>query len=205
MIARHLARPRIAPGVAVLALSLGLACGCGTSTPARFYTLAPAAAHESGAPLADAKVMVGPVAVPAAVDRPEFVVQSAPNQVEVDEFNRWAAPLNDQIAQAVASDLIQLLRTPDVAAGPLANFSPTYRVTIEVQRFDSMPGQSASIDAMWAVHRSSGGATRTGRTVAQEPVTGNGYDALAAAHSRALATVSNDIAAAIRAEAGRKA
>jgi uncharacterized lipoprotein YmbA len=145
--------------------------------------------------------MVGPVAVPAAVDRPEFVVQSAPNQVEVDEFNRWAAPLSDQIAQAVASDLIQLLRTPDVAAGPLANFDPAYHVTIDVQRFDSMPGQSASIDAMWTVRRSPGGATRTGRTVAQESVTGNGYDALAAAHSRAVARLSADIAAAIRAEA----
>ncbi len=201
MSARRVARPRSAPGVAVPALLLALACGCGTSVPARFYTLAPAAARGSGAPLADATVMVGPVAVPAAVDRPEFVVQSAPNQVEVEEFNRWAAPLGDQIAQAVASDLIQQLGTPDVAAGPLANFNPTYRVTIDVQRFDSAPGQSATIEAMWAVRRAPGGATRTGRTMAQEPVTGNGYDALAAAHSRALARLSADIAEAIRAEA----
>ncbi len=201
MSARRIARPRIAPRVVALVLLLGLACGCGTSAPARFYTLAPAAGHAGGAPLADATVMVGPVAVPAAVDRPEFVVQSAPNQVEVEEFSRWAAPLGDQIAQAVAADLIQLLGTPDVAAGPLANFNPTYRVTIEVQRFDSAPGQSATVEAMWAVRRSPGGATRSGRTVAQEPVTGSGYDALAAAHSRAVARLSADIAAAIRAQA----
>jgi uncharacterized lipoprotein YmbA len=31
-----------------------------------------------------AAVMVGPVSVPAAVDRPEFVVQTAPNRVDVD-------------------------------------------------------------------------------------------------------------------------
>jgi hypothetical protein len=42
------------------------------------------------------------------VDQPEFVVQVAPNRVDVDEFNRWDAPLNDGIARAVAGDLIYL-------------------------------------------------------------------------------------------------
>jgi len=42
---------------------------------------------------------------------------------------------------------------------------------------------------------------RSGRTVAQEAAQGDSYDALAAAHSRALARMSRDIAAAIRAEA----
>ena len=84
--------------------------------------------------------MVGPVSVPAAVDRPEFVLQTAPNRVDVDEFNRWAAPLNDAVAQVVAGDLVKLLGTPNVAAAPMANFEPAYRVTIDVQRFDSVPG-----------------------------------------------------------------
>ena len=44
---------------------------------------------------------------------------------------------------------------------------------------------------------------RSGRTVAQEAAQGDSYDALAAAHSRALAGMSGDIAAAIRAEAGK--
>jgi uncharacterized lipoprotein YmbA len=33
------------------------------------------------------------------------VVQTAPNRVDVDEFNRWTAPLNDAVAQVVAGDL----------------------------------------------------------------------------------------------------
>ena len=90
-------------------------------------------------------VMVGPVSVPAAVDRPEFVVQTAPNRVDVDEFNRWAAPLNDNIAQAVAGDLVRLLGTQNVAAAPIANFDPAYRVTIDVQRFESVAGSGGSV------------------------------------------------------------
>jgi uncharacterized lipoprotein YmbA len=175
------------------------ACGCST-TPARFYTL-DSKATPDGAPPAHIAVMVGPVTVPASVDQPEFVVQVASNRVELDEFNRWAAPLNDSIARAVAGDLVVLLGTPDVATSPMANFSPAYSVTINVQRFESTRNQGALLDAVWSVHQTAGGATRSGRTVAQEAAQGDSYDALAAAHSRALARMSGDIAAAIRAQA----
>jgi uncharacterized protein len=182
--------------IAIVAVA---ASGCST-TPARFYTL-DTTASPNAAPLADATVIVGPVTIPAAVDQPQFVVQVASNRVEVDEFNRWAAPLSDGIARAVAGDLTVLLGTPDVAAAPLANFNPAYTVTIEVQRFESVRGESALVEAVWAVRKTSGGETRWGRTVAREAVQGDGFDALAAAHSRALARMSADIDAAIRVEA----
>ena len=50
--------------------------------------------------------------------------------------------------------------------------------------------------------QAAGGPNSLGTHVAREPVQGDGFDALAAAHSRALAQLSGDIAAAIRAEAG---
>src|SRR5271169_2988401 len=183
----------------MMVVALAGAAGC-ASAPSRFYTLN-AAAAVSGTPATKVTVIVGAVAIPSIVDQPQFVVQAAPNRVDVDEFNRWAAPLNNGIAQAVAGDLVKLLGTPNVAAAPLANFEPAYRVTIEVQRFDSVPGQAATLEAVWTVRKAAGAVTRAGRTVAREPVQGAGFDALAAAHSRALAKLSADIAAAIRAEA----
>lgn len=186
-----------------IAFVAAAAAGCSASAPARFYTL-DSTATADGAPTAHASVMVGPVSIPASVDQPQFVVQVAPNRVEVDEFNRWAAPLNDSIARAVAGDLAVQLGTPDVATARLANFNPAYRVTIDVQRFDSIRGQAAFVEAVWAVRKTAGGETRSGRTVAREAAQGEGFDALAAAHSRALARVSGDIAAAIRAEASEK-
>jgi uncharacterized lipoprotein YmbA len=94
-----------------------------------------------------------------------------------------------------------LLGTPKVAAAPFANFDPDYMVTIEVQRFDSIRGQAAIIDAVWTVRKAPAGAIRSGHTVAQENVQGDSFEALAAAHSRALASVSGDIATTIRNEA----
>ena len=185
------------------ALIAATAAGCGTSQSARFYTLDSTAVAD-GAPATHTAVMVGPVTVPAAVDQPEFVVQDGSNRVDVEEFNRWAAPLSDGITRAVAGDLAVLLGTPDVATAPLANFNPAYWVTIDVQRFESTPNQAALLEAVWTVRKTAGGATRSGRTVAREAVQGEGFDALAAAHSRALARMSGDIAAAIRAEAGQQ-
>lgn len=185
-----------------IALAMALAAGCSTA-PSRFYSLSSTSTAD-GSPATPAAVMVGPVSIPASVDQPEFVVQVAPNRVEVDEFNRWVSPLNDSIARAVAGDLVVLLGTPDVASSQLANFTPDYRVTIDVQRFESTKGQGVTIEAVWTVRKTAGGLTRSGRTAATETAQGQGFDALAAAHSQALAKVSGDIAAAIRAEAEQK-
>jgi uncharacterized lipoprotein YmbA len=185
-----------------IALAAAVAAGCSTA-PSRFYSLASTATAD-GTPPTAATVMVGPVTIPAAVDQPEFVVQVAANRVEVNEFNRWVSPLNDSIARAVAGDLVVLLGTPEVANAELANFVPDFRVTIDVQRFESIQGQAAVMEAVWAVRKTAGGEIRSGRTVAREPVQGQGFDALAAAHSQAIAKMSGDIAAAIRAEAEQK-
>jgi uncharacterized lipoprotein YmbA len=185
-----------------IAWMAAIVVGCSTA-PSRFYSLASTSTAD-GTPPTTAAVMVGPVTIPAAVDQPEFVVQVAPNRVEVNEFNRWVSPLNDSIARAVAGDLVVLLGTPEVANSQLANFVPDYRVTIDVQRFESIQGQAAVVEAVWTVRKSAGGEVRSGRTVARETVQGQGFDALAAAHSQAIAKMSGDIAAAIRAEAEQK-
>jgi uncharacterized lipoprotein YmbA len=177
------------------------AAGC-ASAPSRFYTLnSTATATTNGLPAASYSVAIGPVTVPAVVDHAQFTVQVEPNRVKLEEFNRWAEPLNQNIASVVAGDLAALLGTSQVAAGPLANFQPDYSVSIRIQRFDTVPGQSVLVEALWVIHKTAGGASQSGHTIASETVTNSSFDALAAAHSRALAKVSADIAAAIRSQA----
>ena len=95
--------------------------------------------------------------IPAAVDQPQFVVQVAPNRVEVDEFNRWAAPLERQHRTRRCRRPGRAARhAARVAVAPFANFNPAYRVTINVQRFESVPGESALIEAMWTVRKRGG-------------------------------------------------
>jgi len=189
-----------------IVLVAAVTAGCGASPAARFYTLN-ATAKMNDSSTAAYSVGVGPVSVPSEVDRPQFVVQVAPNRVEIDEFSRWAAPLQEGIARAVADNLTILLGTPDVAVAPLASLKPTYMVTIDVQRFDSVRGEAVIVDAVWAVRQTTGKKdTRSGHTRARETVGDDSTDALAAAHSRALVDLSTDIADVIRgmAKATRK-
>ena len=187
----------------LLAASIALtAIGC-ASAPSRFYTLESTAADAGASPMTE-PVLVGPVTVPSSVDRPEIVIQVTPNRVALEEFNRWAGPLNESIARTVAENLSVILANPRVASGFIANFDPQYRVTLDVQRFESVPGSAAVVDAIWVVKRTKGDTVQSGRTTAQEVPAGASFDELAAAHSRALAQVSQDIARAIRLDAAQK-
>jgi uncharacterized protein len=175
-----------------------LASGCASTPESRFYTLSSVPTTPAPTP-SILSVTVGPVSVPAMVDRPQIVVSMGPNRVWLDEFNRWAAPLQSSIARVVADNLVAMLGTPRVApSSQTLRGDAEYRVAIAVQGFDSAPGEAATLDAVWTVSRAKDGQSQAGRTTAREPATEKGYDALAAAHSRAVARLSRDIAEAVR-------
>jgi uncharacterized protein len=182
--------------IAAFCIFAGLAAGCASSPVTRFYTLSAAAAP--AATSSQLSVVVGPVSVPAVVDRPQFVVTTGPNQVRPEEFNRWAAPLQNSIGRVIAENLVAMLGTPRVTLSP-QTLSADYRAAIEVQRFESAPGEAAMLDAVWTVSHTKDGKSQTGRTTVREVASDKGYDALAAAHSRALASLSREIADAVRA------
>jgi uncharacterized protein len=172
--------------------------GCASTPAARYYTLS--AATGSAATSSNLSVVVGPVSVPDEVDRPQLVVRTGPNQMRVDDFNLWASPLQTNIARVVAQNLVTLLGTPHVTLSPQTlSAEAGYRVAIEVQRFDSAPGEAATLDAVWTVRSTKAGRAETGRTTVREALRENSYEALAAAHSRAVARLCQDIANAVRA------
>ena len=178
----------------LLAVALLSACA---SPSSHFYTLTQTRAVPPGAAFS-ASIAVGPVSVPESVNRPEIVVQVGPNEVALDEFNRWAAPLPSEIQRVVVENLVQLLGTQRVSRYPQGSMtSPDFRVQIEVLRFESAPGDAALLEVLWTVHGKNDKEVKTGRTMVREPVSGQSYDALAAAHSRALGTLSRDLAEAI--------
>jgi uncharacterized lipoprotein YmbA len=189
------------PGLRAIATLAALAAltGCASSPQEQFYTLS-AEAPAGAAPPAGAaySVAVGPATVPEAVDRPQLVLRVGTNQVEVVEGHRWADPPKTGIPQTIAQDLARELGTPQVWAYPAhPNREADYRVALDVQRFDSALGDAATVEVLWWVRRGRDGTPRAGRSTVREPAAG-GYAALVAAHSRALAAVSRDIAEAIR-------
>ncbi len=171
--------------------------GC-ASKPSKFYTLRPTG--EPGEALENCSVAVGPVHIPLMVDRPQMVVNTGLHEVGIDEFNRWASPLQNEIARVVAEDLAKRLGTRQVSVFPQSTAAgASYRVMIDVIRFESTLGKSAGLDAIWTVRGTKEGDSRRGRTTVSEPVPDGSTSGLVAAHSRALGRLSGEVAEAIRA------
>jgi uncharacterized lipoprotein YmbA len=185
-------------------LAAALANGCASSPQASFYTLSAERPQEqtgtgTPTPIPTWAIVMGAVTVPEIDDRPQFVLRVDPNRITLDEFSRWADSLKSQIRRVIAADLA--LQFPDalVSGYPQSVDSAlTYVVSIDVQSFESTPGQAASISVLWSVKPPKEGAAVSGRTVVNEPTGAQGNEALVAAHSRALAAVSGAIATAIR-------
>jgi uncharacterized lipoprotein YmbA len=170
-----------------------LVASCGTPPRERFYTLE---APEPPVAAPDApSVAVGPVSVPEMVERPQFVVRTSANEVVIAEQARWAEPLKSAIARVVAANLATELGMR--IAAPARNAEADYRVVLDIQRFESGPDQAVLIDAAWTLIGPKG-SRRSGRSVAREKTQSRSNDALAAAHSAALAAISREIAEAIR-------
>jgi uncharacterized lipoprotein YmbA len=190
---------RSAPRAWLLPLALiAMLAGCGTPPKERFYVLSASPMPAPAAGGLSYRVAVGPVTVPAAVDRPQIVLRVNANRVALQEQSRWAEPLKESIPRVVASNLAVLLANAQVAADAQETAVPAdCRVRIDIQRFDSVLGEAATLEVLWRVNDTSGSDTN-GRFLIREPAGAQGFDALAAAHSRALVALSQDIAAAIR-------
>jgi uncharacterized protein len=170
--------------------------GCASAPPTRYYTLS--ADNVQPAPPTSLSVSVGPVAVSALLDRPQIVLSVGPNQVVLDEFNRWASPLQDNVGRVVAENLVAMLGTQQVTTFPQSQGTDAqYRVAIDIQSLDSMPGKASRLDAVWTVQRTGDSRVTTKRTTVVENVQATGDAALIAAHSRALGQLSRDIADAL--------
>jgi uncharacterized protein len=184
----------------VLGLSAALA-GCGSVPRENLYTLdavAPERAETAGS-AADFVVIVDTATVPELVDRPQFVVSVGESRVSILEQQRWAEPLKTQISRTVAMNLARLLGVMRVSTIPHTGRNDAdYRVTLDVQRFEARPGATVVIDILWTIRHGDEAEVKTGRSAFREKIAPGGYDALVAAHNRALATISREIAAAIR-------
>jgi uncharacterized lipoprotein YmbA len=185
------------PHVIFYLIGMALLCSC-ASSPASFYTLS-AVQEKSEAHSSSVSIAVGPVSIPETVDRPQMVLQAGPNEVTIDEMNRWAASPRDGIQRVVMENLSQLLGTSRVYRYPQGPVnSPNYRIEMEVLRFESTPGEGTFLDVVWTVRGTTKGEIKTGRTTSRQTVANKSHEALAGAHSQALGVLSRDVAEAVQ-------
>lgn len=177
-----------------------LCLGCAASQPTRFYVLGPPTAPAAPSPAGtDALVIaVGPIEVPAYLDRPHLITRHGPNEVKLAEFHRWAEPLDEAVARSLAAHLGALLGTPSVFTRPLLpGTDPRFAVAVRIRQFEPGPDNTVTLDVQWHL---TGGADLTRAFVLREPGAGQSCAAQTAAMDRALAALSRDIAQSIAAQ-----
>ena len=181
--------------------------GCITtnpSQPAQFYMLNPMGKSEE-TPQAQIgnecfSIGVNPVQIPEYLNRPQIVSRKSESELFLDEFNKWAEPLEDNFTRVLAENLANMLCTDPVAIFPARVSIPVdYRVAVDVIRFDGMLGKNITLIARWAIF----GKERDEllfirRSVYTEPTGGSNYPAFVQAKNRAIEKLSKDIAAAIK-------
>jgi uncharacterized lipoprotein YmbA len=156
--------------------------GCGTSRPARFYTLFPnafAAPTLRDFPPGTPVVVVQPVDLPPQLRRPQIVTRGAGTALEVGEFDRWAAPLQDEATRVLAGRLQSRLPDVFVEATPTARRSAyELEVQLDVLRFDGVLGEEAVLEATWILRRPGADPEVRSRHLyrGRRPVAASGYD-----------------------------
>jgi uncharacterized protein len=139
--------------IAILCGVLAASLGCGTSARARLYVLEPLPrAVEAPAPADRATLAVGPLTIPEYLDRPQIVTRGAPGEIAAAEFDRWAEPLKQGLARAIAENLAILLAKDKIPVFVIPGAgSADYRLAIAVTRLDgALPGE-AVLDATWSI------------------------------------------------------
>ena len=134
-----------------------LLAACASSRPDHFYTLNPLPQGALGARSAPAAQAALRLSVPVSADRPQMVLNTSADGIDVMEHERWAAPLSDLMAQTLARDL-ELRRADMLVAGPGAYRAkdPVVKITVDVVQITVHRGGRASVAAHWRIIDSGG-------------------------------------------------
>jgi len=176
--------------------------GCSTSPPSQYYFLTPLSEQAETAaeidPTLDITVVEVQVRIARYLDRPQIITRLDSNEYRLDEFNRWAGSFKDNITTVLIQNLTTLLDNTVVARRPIPSALPVdYVVFVDIIQFDSMPGQSVTLQATWGVMVK--GDIAAAQTMQPRsfhvnvPLESKGYDTLVAAKSRILADLSREI------------
>jgi len=181
--------------VFVSALLLSTLTACSTSPAPNLYIIEPMTTLASTRIDNDLSIGVGPVTLPAHLDRKEIVTHDQRYRVNSAEFDRWAEPLDHNITNALAENLSVLIPSDRVIAYPwdsAHNFD--FTVQVRVITFGANPNGEVVLSASWAIYDAANAPSGLTKKRYAVPRRGNDMVTLVAAMSQTIEQLSRDIA-----------
>jgi uncharacterized protein len=195
-----------------LLLLIPLVAGCAETRPPPNLHVLSALPRDADSGPGSTAASRGPVVgveqanVPEYLDRPEIVVRTSANTLELTQGDRWGQRLQGDVTRVIAENLRGLLPSDNVFVLPLRRREPVaMTVAVDITSFERDASGNAVLNAYWTVLDGQTEAERAGaRARYTEPVEGEGVEATVAAMNRTLAALSRDIAAGIKRASSRK-
>jgi len=183
-------------GVTAGAVAVLLA-GCAHSPPTRFFTLDPVPADRPVAVSAMAPVQLDAVRIPPALDRPQVVTALGANRLDVHDLDQWASPLGEMMRRALAQDLLARLPDGGFVLPDAPRPSGVRGLVVDVLQLQADPSGRVTLQASWSLTAPGSREAVLIRNVRLSADAAPGAQGAAAAMSRLLGRLADQIAGAL--------
>lgn len=188
---------RLTRATAVLSLA-ALIGGCATpSVPANFYLLAAQPPAQAGLPPVPQNTWIGlgPIALPAYLDRPELVIRGSAHRLQVSDFDLWAGPLGREVTRVIETNLAGLLGTHRIVAHPWRPGLPVdWQLEIDIVQLDHFSDGTTHLRAHWSLFGATGPEPLGSGAITVTATGGTGFSSVAAGYTAVLRDLSKRLA-----------
>jgi uncharacterized lipoprotein YmbA len=126
-----------------IAVAVILLAGCAGSPPNTYYTLSVESPCPAISPPAHMDSLdTATIRLPGVLDRPQLVVRTGPQTVDIREFDRWAEPLDQMATRVLAEDI-----APCQSA--LGSEKPKYLLSVSIDEFMADTFGQAHLTGRW--------------------------------------------------------
>jgi uncharacterized lipoprotein YmbA len=95
---------------------------------------------------------IGPITLPALLDRKQMVTRLHDNRVQLAEFHQWAEPLKDTLPRVIVKNLAELQPSYVFRAYPWSAYGNVdYRIIIDIDSFAAETKKTVKLSASWAI------------------------------------------------------
>ena len=120
----------------VIALCLLTACVSTPDAGPNYYLMSPGQLSAQAFEVKAFKLALGPVDVPAHLDREGIASHDGQNQLNYSDTHRWAEPLDDHLIKTLHANLAQLLPRQQLIDFPYRQSNrPDYQLTVAIDKF----------------------------------------------------------------------
>jgi uncharacterized protein len=175
--------------------------GCTNAPSVQFYVLEPLS-KITPSTIETARqhtIGIGPVSVPALLERKQIITRHSDNAVQIAEFQQWASPLQDNLLQALTRNLSTLQPSNIIRAYPWSvHGTVDLQIVIDIIRFDTMPGESANLEANWTIkNENTHDILKNGHSIINHSLSDSSYPGTVRALSKLLGEFSQVLSLAL--------